>query len=70
MDNLAGGADLDRLDVGRLRATWLAGHLERLGLVALLRAAGIVCSQRLGDLAACVDPPDEATMVEILGASS
>ncbi|CAN5223293.1 hypothetical protein BH24ACT1_BH24ACT1_05150 [soil metagenome] len=66
---LAGGADLPRLDVGRLRATWLAGHLERLGLVALLHAAGVVCSQRLGDLAAHIDPPDEAAMVELLGAS-
>jgi hypothetical protein len=70
LDTLAGGSDLARLDVGRLRSTWLAEHLERLGLVALLGAAGITCSQRLGDLAARVDPPDETTMVEILGARS
>lgn len=67
VDRLAGGADLGRLDVGRLRATWLAGHLDRLGIAALLTAAGITCSQRLGDLAARLPTPDEASLVEILG---
>jgi hypothetical protein len=64
---LSGGADLGRLDVGRLRATWLAGHLERLGLRALFAAAGICCSQRLGDLARGLPVPDEATLVALLG---
>ena len=64
---LAGGTDLGRLDVGRLRATWLAGHLERLGLKALFAAAGITCSQRLGDLARQLPPPDEATLLAVLG---
>lgn len=64
---LAGGADLGRLDVGRLRSTWLAEHLQRLGLAALFAAAGVRCSQRLGDLASQLPPGDEATLVELLG---
>lgn len=67
VDRLAGGADLGRLDVGRLRATWLVEHLDRLGIAALFNAAGITCSQRLGDLAARLPTPDEITLVEILG---
>jgi len=67
LDQLSGGTDLGRLDVGRLRATWLATHLQRLGLGALLAAAGISCSQRLGDLAAHLPALDEATMVALLG---
>jgi hypothetical protein len=65
--HLAGGVDLGRLDVGRLRATWLATHLERLGLRALFAAAGITCSQRLGDLARQLPAPDDATMMALLG---
>lgn len=68
LDHLAGGADLERLDVGRLRATWLATHLARLGLVGLLQAAGIICSQRLGDLAGHLDSVSEEDLVELLGA--
>ena len=64
---LTGGADLGRLDVGRLRATWLVEHLERLGLAALLAGAGICCSQRLGDLARHLGAPDEAVLVAVLG---
>lgn len=65
--SISGGADLGRLDVGRLRSTWLAEHLQRLGLTALFAAAGIRCSQRIGDLAAQLGPPDEATMISVLG---
>lgn len=68
IDQLVGGSHLDRLDVGRLRATWLATHLQRLGVSALLQAAGVVCSQRLGDLAAHLPVTDEPTLVSILGA--
>lgn len=65
---VAGGADVGRIDVGRLRSTWLAGHLETLGLAALFAAAGITTSQRLGELARQLRVPDEATLIERLGA--
>jgi hypothetical protein len=67
VDHIAGGADLGRLDVGRLRSTWLAWHLERLGLSALFAAAGVRCSQRIGDLARQLPVPDEATLMTLLG---
>ncbi len=37
-------------------------------LTALLAAAGVRCSQRLGDLAAILPTPDEVTLMTILGA--
>ena len=37
---------LSRLDTGRLRATWLAGCADLLGLATFMHAAGISCSQR------------------------
>ena len=64
---LAGGADLAHLDMGRLRATWLCEQLARLGVPALLAAAGVVCSQRLGDLARHLPVADEATLIGLLG---
>ena len=67
LGRLSGGEDLARLDPGRLRSTWLAEHLERLGMRALFAAAGVRCSQRLGDLAARLPSPDEVTLVELLG---
>ena len=54
--SLDGGGGLPRLDTSRLRATWLAGCGELLGLATFMRAAGISCSQRLGDLAAAWNP--------------
>src|ERR1035441_9555312 len=53
---LDGGAGLPRLDTSRLRATWLADCGEALGLATFMRAAGISCSQRLGDLVAGLEP--------------
>ena len=47
---LDGGTGLPRLDTSRLRATWLADAAELLGLATFMHAAGITCSQRLGDL--------------------
>jgi hypothetical protein len=67
--SLAGGAGLPRLDTSRLRATWLAEVAELLGLATFLRAAGITCSQRLGDLAAGLEPAGEAEAVRLLGAA-
>ena len=53
---LAGGTGLPRLEVSRLRATWLAETAALIGLPAFLHAAGISCSQRLGDITATLDP--------------
>jgi integrase len=47
---LDGGTGLPRLDTSRLRATWLADCAQLLGLATFMHAAGITCSQRLGDL--------------------
>jgi integrase len=66
---LDGGGGLPRLDTSRLRATWLADCAELLGLAAFLRAAGISCSQRLGDLVAGLEPGNEAVAVRLLGAA-
>jgi integrase len=64
---LDGGSGLPRLDTSRLRATWLAGCAELLGLATFMHAAGISCSQRLGDLVAAVEPAGEAEAVRLLG---
>jgi integrase len=66
---LDGGNGLPRLDTSRLRATWLADCAELLGLATFMAAAGISCSQRLGDLAAGLEPGGEADAVRLLGAA-
>ena len=66
---LDGGSGLPRLDTSRLRATWLADCAELLGLATFMHAAGISCSQRLGDLAAGLEPASEAQAVRLLGAA-
>jgi integrase len=66
---LDGGAGLPRLDTSRLRATWLAEVAELLGLATFMAAAGISCSQRLGDLVAGLEPGGEADAVRLLGAA-
>jgi hypothetical protein len=65
--SLAGGADLPTLEVGRLRATWLREVAEVIGLKAFMDAAGITCSQRLGDLVATLGAVDERRGVVLLG---
>jgi len=65
---LDGGSGLPRLDTSRLRATWLAEVAELLGLATFMHAAGITCSQRLGDLVAGLEPAGEADAVRQLGA--
>ena len=67
--SLAGGTGLPRLEASRLRSTWLADCARLLGLATFMHAAGITCSQRLGDLLAVLEPADEATAVTLLGAS-
>jgi hypothetical protein len=69
IDSLAGGADLGRLDTRRLRATWLAEVAGRIGLKAFMDAAGICCSQRLGDLVAGLADLDETEKMTVLGAA-
>ncbi len=64
---LAGGTGLPRLDTSRLRATWLADCAAQIGLAAFMHAAGITCSQRLGDLLAGLAPGTEAGAVALLG---
>ncbi|HTQ93465.1 MAG TPA: hypothetical protein VMK84_28610 [Streptosporangiaceae bacterium] len=64
---LDGGGGLPRLDTSRLRATWLAEVAGQLGLATFMHAAGISCSQRLGDLIASLEPGSEADAVRLLG---
>jgi hypothetical protein len=64
---LDGGSGLPRLDTSRLRATWLAEAAGLLGLATFMAAAGISCSQRLGDLVAGLAPDEEAEAVRLLG---
>jgi integrase len=69
--SLAGGSGLPALDTSRLRATWLAEVAGLLGLATFLHAAGITCSQRLGDIIATLDPAgDEAAAVALLGGTA
>jgi hypothetical protein len=68
--SLAGGGGLPRLDTSRLRATWLRDAADLLGLATFMAAAGISCSQRLGDLVAGLDPAGEAEAVRLLGAGT
>jgi integrase len=63
---LAGGTGLPRLDTSRLRATWLAECAGLLGLATFLHAAGITCSQRLGDITAALAPGSEAEAIALL----
>ena len=67
--SLAGGTGLPRLDTSRLRATWLRDCAELLGLATFMHAAGITCSQRLGDLLAGLEPAGEQDAVRLLGAA-
>src|SRR6266704_1952313 len=66
---LDGGTGLPRLDTSRLRATWLAGCAELPGLATFMAAAGISCSQRLGDLVAGPAPTGEAAAARLLGSA-
>src|SRR6478736_7784291 len=66
---LDGGTGLPRLDTSRLRATWLRDCADLLGLATFMHAAGISCSQRLGDLLAGLEPASEAGAVQLLGAA-
>lgn len=59
-------AGLPRLQPGRLRATWLVSCAQLIGLPAFMQAAGVRCTQRLGDLVSEL-PVAEEDMVALLG---
>ena len=63
---VAGGLDLPTLDTARLRATWLVASAQAIGLDAFMAAAGITCSQRLGDLVEGLVSTDEPRSVALL----
>jgi hypothetical protein len=67
--SLSEGTDLPRLETARLRSSYLSALAEHIGLRAFMDAAGIVSSQRLGDLVAALDAPSEPDAVACLGAA-
>jgi integrase len=67
---LSTDSSLPRLQAGRLRSTWLVACAGRIGLGAFMHAAGISCSQRLGDLAAQLPAATEAELIALLGGSA
>jgi len=67
---LSADRSLPRLEPGRLRSTWLVECARQIGLGAFMHAAGIRCSQRLGDLAAGLPAVSEDELVALLGASA
>jgi len=67
ISSLSGGSDLPRLQVARLRSSWLVEVATTIGLRAFLDAAGVTCTQRLGDLVANIEAPSEAEAVALLG---
>lgn len=64
---LSTDSSLPRLQSGRLRSTWLVQCARAIGLSALMQAAGVSCSQRLGDLAAQLPRATEDELVAMLG---
>jgi hypothetical protein len=66
---LSTDSSLPRLEPGRLRSTWLVACAERIGLHTFMQAAGISCSQRLGDLAAQLPAVGDQELVALLGGS-
>jgi integrase len=64
---LSADSSLPRLQAGRLRSTWLVACAEAIGLGAFMQAAGVRCSQRLGDLAATLPAVGEEQLIALLG---
>ncbi|HVA20204.1 MAG TPA: hypothetical protein VMU55_08515 [Solirubrobacteraceae bacterium] len=67
---LSADPSLPRLQAGRLRSTWLHECAELIGLGAFMAAAGVSCSQRLGDIAAILPAIGEPEMIVLLGGAS
>jgi len=53
-----------------LRSTWLCELADLMGLGAFMTAAGVDCSQRLGDIVAGLAPLAEVDAVRLLGGRS
>lgn len=68
ISSLSGGVDLPRLSTARLRSTYLTQMARHIGLSAFMDAAGISCSQRLGDLVSHLCRESEEEAVSRLGA--
>jgi integrase len=66
---LSADSSLPRLDAGRLRSSWLCAAAKEIGLHAFMAAAGVRCSQRLGDIAASLPVAEERELVALLGGS-
>jgi integrase len=66
VSGLAGGDDLARIDLSRLRSSFLVAMAARIGPRAFMDAAGVTCSQRLGDLVAELASPSERQAVALL----
>jgi integrase len=66
VSSLSGGTDLGRLELSRLRSSFLVAMAAQIGLRAFMDAAGISCSQRLGDLVAKMASPTEEQAVALL----
>jgi len=66
---LSADSALPRLEPGRLRSSWLVECARQIGLAAFMQAAGIRCSQRLGDLAAQLPEASEHELIALLGAN-
>lgn len=64
---LSADPSLPRMEPGRLRSTWLVACAEQIGLGVFMQAAGIRCSQRLGDLAAQLPTATDAELIARLG---
>jgi integrase len=64
---LCAEASLPRLEAGRLRSTWLSEAAQMIGLQAFMAAAGVTCSQRIGDIAAALGRASETEIVALLG---
>ena len=67
ISSLSGGHDLPRLETSRLRSTWLVEVADAIGLANFLAAAGVTCTQRLGDLVAGCSEIDEQRSVALWG---
>jgi hypothetical protein len=67
---LSGGGGLPRLEASRIRVTWLRDCAQLLGLATFMHAAGISCSQRLGDIIAGLAPGSETGAVALLSGAA